>query len=46
MVVPHHRRQTLLELADQVAEPAISVAVRILIAIFFPEQLEVDAGSL
>jgi hypothetical protein len=46
MILPHHRPQTLLELAEQVAEPTVAVAIRMLTAIFFPEQQQVYARAL
>ena len=37
MVLAHHRRQSPLEPAQQIAEPAVAVAVRLDLAVFLPE---------
>jgi hypothetical protein len=45
MVLAHHRRQPPLEPAQQVAEPAVAVALWMDLPVFLPKDRHRDAGS-
>ena len=45
-MLAHHRRQPPLELAEQIAKPAVAVTVRMALPIFLPQHHQVDAGPL
>ena len=46
MVLAHDRRQVPLELAEQVAEPAVAVAIGLALAVFLPQRHQRHAGPL
>src|SRR5918995_2917093 len=46
MVLAHGRRQSALELAEQVAEPAVAVSTGLSLAVFLPQRHQRHAGPL
>jgi len=42
----HDRREPLLELPVEIAEPAVGIAVRMLRPVLLPQQHQIDAGAL
>ncbi len=46
VLLTHCRRQPPLELAEQLAEPAIGIAVGMNLSILVPQNLQVDGGTL
>jgi hypothetical protein len=45
MMLAHDRRKPPLELAEQIAEPAVSVTVRLALPIFLPQHHQAHAGA-
>jgi hypothetical protein len=46
VVLPHGRRQPMFELAVELAEPAVAVAVGVCRAVFLPQHGRIDPGAL
>ena len=46
MVLAHHRREAPFELAEQIAEPAVAVPVRVGVPVLLPQHHQIDAGPL
>jgi len=46
MMLAHRRRQPLFEPAQQIAEPAVAIALRMLLPVFLPQHHHIDAGPL
>jgi hypothetical protein len=46
VILPHDRREPPLERAEQIAEPAVAIALRVGLAILLPQQHQIDAGPL
>src|SRR6202011_5786909 len=46
MMLAHHRRKPPLELAEQIAEPAVAVTIRFGLPIFLPQHHQAHARAL